>query len=413
SRCVRTESECKYIKRRWHHGDPLQHRQQDHPRQSDHDAMLVGEDAVHPTSGALVKHRMLPFKRCRLRASPATGLVGMQENAFLSDFFGCVGFLPLTDESQIRETVVKIMAPDVPRRKADFGNDYHVDGGQLSARDVGSTFGNLFGTKQLPKDPSFCTFWCAVAVGALSKGSPIESVKKYSELAKEALVASRYDSTDAELAKASASLTYLHSFMGDRVRSFQESLGLSESFLQASREQGSAYQHVGLPHLIQHCKKVGNVQNGSMDSSWVDEEDPRQLEEVVTEGDLYRFVAQSLRAIDRAIRTKARERRAGDLEHFSSGGPSNNSSHVNDALSWEISEAIAAVLGTGSSLEFEQLQETADRPNIRAGIGGLLISGTLVFGKAAKGDLRATLERLSRSVEVYERYPGLCRCMMG
>ena len=34
--------------------------------------------------------------RCRFSASPATGLVGMQENGFLSDFFGCVGFLPLT-----------------------------------------------------------------------------------------------------------------------------------------------------------------------------------------------------------------------------------------------------------------------------------------------------------------------------
>lgn len=34
--------------------------------------------------------------RCSLSPSPATGLVGMQENAFLSDFFACVGFLPLT-----------------------------------------------------------------------------------------------------------------------------------------------------------------------------------------------------------------------------------------------------------------------------------------------------------------------------
>ena len=33
--------------------------------------------------------------RCRLSASPATGLVGMQENAFLSDYFACLGFLPL------------------------------------------------------------------------------------------------------------------------------------------------------------------------------------------------------------------------------------------------------------------------------------------------------------------------------
>ena len=33
--------------------------------------------------------------RCKLSASPATGLVGMEENGFLCDFFGCVGFLPL------------------------------------------------------------------------------------------------------------------------------------------------------------------------------------------------------------------------------------------------------------------------------------------------------------------------------
>lgn len=33
---------------------------------------------------------------CRLSASPATGLVGMQENIFLDNYFRCMGFLPLT-----------------------------------------------------------------------------------------------------------------------------------------------------------------------------------------------------------------------------------------------------------------------------------------------------------------------------
>ena len=37
---------------------------------------------------------------------------------------------------------------------------------------------------------------------------------------------------------------------------------------------------------------------------------------------------------------------------------------------------------------------------------------TLVFNKAARGDAHGTLERISRCVEVYELYPGLCRCMM-
>ncbi|CAM9184638.1 unnamed protein product [Ectocarpus fasciculatus] len=36
------------------------------------------------------------MKRYRFSASPATGLVGMKENVFLSNFFGSVGFLPLT-----------------------------------------------------------------------------------------------------------------------------------------------------------------------------------------------------------------------------------------------------------------------------------------------------------------------------
>lgn len=35
------------------------------------------------------------LRRCRLSPSPATGLVGLQENAFLNDYFGCLGFLPL------------------------------------------------------------------------------------------------------------------------------------------------------------------------------------------------------------------------------------------------------------------------------------------------------------------------------
>lgn len=34
--------------------------------------------------------------RVRLGASLATGLVGTKENLFLADFFGCMGFLPLT-----------------------------------------------------------------------------------------------------------------------------------------------------------------------------------------------------------------------------------------------------------------------------------------------------------------------------
>ncbi|CAN0460164.1 unnamed protein product, partial [Ectocarpus sp. 8 AP-2014] len=56
-----------------------------------HDDVNVEEALLHHTTGALLSPSVLPLKRCRLSASPATGLVGMQENAFLSDFFGCNG----------------------------------------------------------------------------------------------------------------------------------------------------------------------------------------------------------------------------------------------------------------------------------------------------------------------------------
>ncbi|CAN0095400.1 unnamed protein product, partial [Ectocarpus fasciculatus] len=51
----------------------------------------------------------MSLKRCRLSASPATGFVGMQENGFLCDFFGCLGILPLTTESTVRNAMVEVM----------------------------------------------------------------------------------------------------------------------------------------------------------------------------------------------------------------------------------------------------------------------------------------------------------------
>lgn len=49
------------------------------------------------------QHTYLPsrLRRSRLSASPATGLIGLQENGFLSDFFGCMGFLSLASERSV------------------------------------------------------------------------------------------------------------------------------------------------------------------------------------------------------------------------------------------------------------------------------------------------------------------------
>lgn len=67
------------------------------------------EDHVDPRTRCLVYrsdnifvlpsrvHHVNPsdFARCHLSASPATGLVGMEENVLLSEYFTCAGFLSL------------------------------------------------------------------------------------------------------------------------------------------------------------------------------------------------------------------------------------------------------------------------------------------------------------------------------
>ncbi|CAM9714073.1 unnamed protein product, partial [Ectocarpus fasciculatus] len=98
----------------------------------------------------------------------------MQENEFLSDFFGCVGFLPLTTPSHVREEMVRMMASSSAQHQLGAYHD-SPDQCQFGAvfTEDGITTGN-----QLSTGPSACIFWCAVGMGALVKGSPVESVRR-------------------------------------------------------------------------------------------------------------------------------------------------------------------------------------------------------------------------------------------
>lgn len=77
--------------------------------------------------------------------------------------------------SHIRESMVRIMVIPDPRHQSPFGNnrgeDWQLDGiaGRVEC-------GKAMGGTDLPMDPSTCVFWCAVALGALVRGSPLESV---------------------------------------------------------------------------------------------------------------------------------------------------------------------------------------------------------------------------------------------
>lgn len=75
--------------------------------------------------------------------------------------------------SEIRQAMVKIMVPVAPRQEPG----HLCIRGRLDTIISWGTFDNASGINQLPQDPSFATFWSAVALGALVKGCPFEAVR--------------------------------------------------------------------------------------------------------------------------------------------------------------------------------------------------------------------------------------------
>ncbi|CAM9883013.1 unnamed protein product, partial [Ectocarpus sp. 12 AP-2014] len=419
-RCVRSGDQCTYSERR-HRYDYRRHMQRQ-PLQGPHrDGVNAKDSLLHSATGALVTSDMLPFKRCRLSASPATGLVGMQENAFLSDFFGCVGFLPLTTPSHIRETMVTIMLPPASSQQSVFGDDCDERGHYFEAVAQGGDLSKISAQNQLPMDPSACTFWCAVALGALVKGSPIESVTSYAQLAQEALATSSSGPGDGKVAKAWVILANLHGFMGDKKR-FEKYLALSDSFLRSSIEKGSIDTlPVGFAEIVKF-KDIANVSCGKwqVESFPVQGESlpPPQLNEAATEAELYRYVSQSCVAFENTIyTTMTKQSPSGGNSPYDSeprGRPDGVHSSLEDLMAADVSKAMRSLLDDGDFVDFGPLQEAVDRrPSIRGGIGALKIDGPDAMRMAAKGDLHAARERIGRCIEVLERYPGLCRSVIG
>lgn len=87
-----------------------------------------------------------------------------------ADAFACL----LCSTSHIREAMIKVMSHRSVRHPPGPAHG-RWDTGELDAVSAG---GGALEESQFPMDPSTCTFWCAVAVGALVKGRPIESVRK-------------------------------------------------------------------------------------------------------------------------------------------------------------------------------------------------------------------------------------------
>ncbi|CAM9640330.1 unnamed protein product [Laminaria digitata] len=430
-RCIQMGETCTYSKRRPRAG-----------RLQTRGAVYVGsagDPSVHApstlqpgpgVSAALQQYGRVSLKRCRLRPSPATGLVGMQENMFLSDYFDCVGFLPFTSQSNIRETLVNVFAGSVSVQQSD-SEDYSTTDQHFDAI--------MPADGQLPADPSICVFWCAVALGALVKGRPIESVEKYSRLAREALVNVSGPPT-AEAGRGWAILAYLSDFSGDR-DNFHEFVKRANAIICEVEEQEDETLPVGLSDLVKHGETiriyVGDVNKEEVDSFCNQKRPIPQITQAATKGEICKFVMQSYRSFGQALYRSGVEHHrptAGSLG--ADGEPSADMAQADplsdDFLRGSSPHCITSlmqeqVVDSGSSgmldimmtmlrensRQFELIEHAAGRPDIRQGIGGLIINTTLVFERLATKDICGALGNLEVCGEVFQRYPGLCRFTMG
>ncbi|CAM9595328.1 unnamed protein product [Ectocarpus sp. 13 AM-2016] len=408
------EDECTYSRRRARTCKPYQKR-----RWLTHTEGATKAEAKHCGS------QDVAIKRFRLSASPATGLVGMRENSFLTSFFSSVGFLSLTTRRDVRETMVTLMMSATRQRSIATG-DCEVED-NFDALVLEDKVGSTWEGDDLPKA---CTFWCAIAIGALAKGHPIESTASYFRQAKEALA--RYlGPTNFEVAKAWTILAYLHGFVGD-METFFKYLALSDSFVHDSAETGSRDSlPVGFPEVVKHGDTIklftGTAEEEEVESLLAQEVSFPGACEVATEAHICRYVMQYHRAIEISIQQAVRT-----PEHTTYVG-ADDSQHTNDgaAKGSTIGDSVGGVRSLsrvphGRELicdvveriqlhfpGFAHLEDAVERPDIRPGVGGLIINGTLFFDKTVSGDTKGAMERLERCVEVFEGFPGLTRFAMG
>ncbi|CAM9617787.1 unnamed protein product [Ectocarpus sp. 8 AP-2014] len=151
----------------------------------------------------------------------------MQENGFLRDFFGCLGILPLTTESTVRNAMVAFLTGAVVSRQCRTqdclgnGGSDKTSGAQVGIRlaedeEKGCNGGGALARRHTqPDNPAMCMLWCAIALGALMRGMPVEHVTRYIHLARESL-AECFDGLSIEHARAYLIMSFFHGVIRDK-----------------------------------------------------------------------------------------------------------------------------------------------------------------------------------------------------
>ncbi|CAB1118852.1 unnamed protein product [Ectocarpus sp. CCAP 1310/34] len=420
-----------------------------------HEVASYGAGSVLATvdtrSMPTVRGRM-SLKRCRLSASPATGLVGMQENGFLGAFFGCLGILPLTTESTVRNAMVEVMM------RQCGGQAYSRTGGSgmeglAEDEEKGWCGGGALARRHtLPDHPAKCMMWCAIALGALMRGVPVERVTGYVQLARESL-ADCFDGRSVEHARAYLIMSFLHSIIHDKAIDDKNERYLSFAVNIVSKlRPEDVPKELGLMLVTTNKLRVCpcNPQPGDDLSTSCDEavELPRvrEAQHPLTPTDVSNAFLAADSLITRAFVADMMSAGAitasggGAAPHEENGEPVLGGSYRelggggvmeeggkrewNAGVTWEGEELANRVhrepdvppAGPAMKLliqealpEMTSLAKTLESSDTCSGVGGVLYHGNVAYMRAVAGELVKAFESLEACVDVVLRYPGLVR----
>ncbi|CAM9613649.1 unnamed protein product [Ectocarpus sp. 12 AP-2014] len=395
---------------------------------------------------------VLPFKRARLSASPATGLAGLLENELLGDFFGCLGFLSLATESIVRGAMVSVMrannvlnqqgatTPARPPPAAARGwlveEDDTEEAPVSSVRTEEACWRNAVTTEDatLPRDASTCILWCAIALGALVRGYPLPQVQRYVHLAKDTL-ASCSTSAALDMARANLAMAFVHNFLGDQVNNHRY-VELANSIVSALPP---GQVSLGVYDLLRYAGKswvfeVGLAPRKDIDAYWQSVAPIWKLPEKVVEQDICGLVLAVDTRIDQLVLADVPGTPAAEGLQSSSDATAGAASRPSPLTYGETDDAEGKMggfveaplptkegglapphptdpfLGMKEAMpELLRANGLLSRAKMQSGLGSLLYYGNLCFLQALNNDIAASVGSFHRSVSALLRYPGLCR----
>ncbi|CAN0339839.1 unnamed protein product, partial [Ectocarpus fasciculatus] len=381
--------------------------------------------------------------RCRLSASPATGLVGMQENVFLCDFFGCLGILPLTTESTVRNAMVEVMMRQCGGQ-AYFGNS--GSGMEGLAEDEKMGWGGALARRDpLPDHPAKCMMWCAIALGALMRGIPVEHVMGYVQLARESL-AECFDGRSAEHVRAYLIMSFLHSQeKNQRYLSFAVNIVTKLTPEDVPKELALMLMTTDNLRVSACNQPPGDDLSTSCDEVVGIPQQVRDAQHLLMPTDISNVFLAADGLLDQAF---AADMTSASAFPASGGGPAPHENREpalgesyrelgGDGVIEEGGKQVwgAGVVGEDKELtnrlrldtdvppagpamkrlirealpELTGLAKTLESSDTCSGVGGILYHGNVAYMRAVDGDLVKSFKSLQACVDVVVRYPGIVR----